>query len=141
MKNIRIYAHGTGSGSPGSGGYAAVLLQPDGVFEIAGHVEETDSNRTKIIAVIEALRAAPDAGEVALYTDSKYIVNAVSAGWIEKWVARGWKKRDGVKVLNVDLWLALLDAVDRHPGLKFVWLRGRARNMYSDTLRLLRVKP
>ena len=83
------------------------------------------------LAVIKALEALKEKCAVNLYSDSKYVVDAVEKGWARKWQANGWKKADKSKALNVDLWERLLQLLDYH-DVKFIWVKGHADNKENE---------
>jgi len=131
MKNVTIYTDGSCSGNPGPGGYAAVILQPEGLFELSGHIAHTTNNRAELLAVVEGLNAVPSESTIRLFSDSQYVVNALNKGWVRKWRNRGWRKTTDEGVQNVDLWLKLLEAIGRHKLVKFSHVRGHAGDVYN----------
>ncbi len=122
-KNVTIYTDGACLGNPGPGGYAAVLLYGHHRKEIAGGFRLTTNNRMEIMAAIAALSALKTPCEVKLYSDSQYLVNAMTKGWVQRWRARGWMRTSTDKAKNVDLWEQLLHLCSRH-RVQFHWLRG-----------------
>ena len=123
MKQVTIYTDGACSGNPGPGGWGAVLLYGTHRKEISGGEAATTNNRMELTAVIAALSLLKEPCIVELYSDSKYVIDALEKGW-----ARGWKKRGWVKsALNPDLWQQLLELVDRHQ-LHYHWVKGHAEN-------------
>lgn len=105
---VEIYTDGACSGNPGPGGWAAVLLYQDKVKEISGAESNTTNQRMELMAVISALRALKVRGwRVKVHTDSAYIANAFSLGWLDRWAKNGWKTKDGKPVANQDLWQEL----------------------------------
>jgi ribonuclease HI len=121
------FTDGAASGNPGPGGWAAILVRPDGhVTELGGGDAHTTNNRMELTGAIRALeRAAGDRGVLAIYTDSTYVIRGIRE-WIWSWTRRGWKTADGGDVLNRDLWERLLDLVTargRH-GLEWHHVRG-----------------
>jgi len=77
----------------------------------------------EMLGAIAALESLSSASTVTITSDSKYVVDAVSKGWAHKWRSNNWKKSDGQKALNQDLWIRMLDLCERHQ-VKFVWVRG-----------------
>lgn len=124
---IKIWTDGACSGNPGAGGYAALLKNNGTVKEIAGGFAHTTNNRMEITAAIAALEALPEKSDVTLYSDSKYLVDAVNLGWAKKWRANGWKRNAKDKAVNPDLWQKLLDLCGKHT-VKFVWVKGHGSN-------------
>ncbi len=131
MKQIEIYTDGACRGNPGPGGYGAVLKYRRHRKEISGGFRETTNNRMEIFAAIAALEQLIEPCEITLYSDSRYLVDAVSKRWLANWKRRGWIKADKQPVLNVDLWRRLEAAMVPH-RLKFVWVRGHASNAENN---------
>ena len=131
MKQIEIYTDGACRGNPGPGGYGAVLKYRRHRKEISGGFRETTNNRMEIFAAIAALEQLIEPCEITLYSDSRYLVDAVSKRWLANWKRRGWIKADKQPVLNVDLWRRLEAAMAPH-RLKFVWVRGHAGHPYNE---------
>ena len=125
MKNIEIYTDGACSGNPGPGGWGAVLKYGNAEKELSGSEKETTNNRMELTAVIKALSALKEECNVTLFTDSKYVCDAINKRWVYSWRANNWRKADKKKALNVDLWEELLALLDKH-NVKFVWVKGHA---------------
>ena len=104
MKKIEIFTDGACSGNPGPGGYGVILKYKDNVKELCGGEPDTTNNRMELTAVITGLKALKEPCEVDLYSDSKYIIDAVTKGWAVKWKQNNWIKSDKKKALNSDLW-------------------------------------
>ncbi|HEX6799792.1 MAG TPA: ribonuclease HI [Ktedonobacterales bacterium] len=129
---ITIYTDGACTGNPGPGGYGVILESGERQREISAGYRLTTNNRMEILAVIaglEALRKVPSA--VTVFSDSQYVVNAMSKGWAERWRANGWKRADGQPALNADLWARLLDLCERHEVV-FEWVRGHAGHPQNE---------
>ncbi len=131
MKQIEIYTDGACRGNPGPGGYGAVLKYRQHRKEISGGFRETTNNRMEIYAAIAALEQLIEPCEITLYSDSRYLVDAISKRRLANWRRRGWIKADRQPVLNVDLWRRLEEAMAPH-RLKFVWVRGHASNAENN---------
>lgn len=125
MKKVSIYTDGACSGNPGPGGWGAVLRYGFAEKELSGGAYETTNNRMELTAVISALSALKEPCEVELYSDSKYIIDAVTLGWAKKWKANGWKKANREPALNSDLWDKLLTLINKH-SVTFHWVKGHA---------------
>ncbi len=125
MKQVEIFTDGACSGNPGKGGWGAVLRYQSVEKELCGGAMETTNNRMELTAVIEALGALKEPCEVALTTDSKYVVDAIEKGWVYAWQRNGWRKADKKPALNVDLWEQLLPLLKKHT-VTFVWVKGHA---------------
>ena len=136
MKQVSIYTDGACSGNPGPGGWGAILEYQGTEKELSGGEAATTNNRMELTAVISALRALKEACAVDLYTDSKYVSDAVIKRWVYGWQAKGWIKADKKPALNVDLWEKLLELLDTHK-VNFNWIKGHAghpENERCDTL-------
>ena len=131
MKEVGIYTDGACSAPPGPGGYGAVLLFGSSKQEISKGFRLTTNNRMEVLAAIEALNLLKDRCSVALYSDSKYLVNSMSLGWALQWQANSWKKKSGGFAKNQDLWKRMLDLEKRH-DITFNWVKGHADNPYNN---------
>lgn len=131
MKHVTIYTDGACSGNPGPGGYGAVLCCNGREKELSGGEAHTTNNRMELLGVITALEALKEPCAVDLYSDSKYVVDALTKGWAEGWRRRGWVKADKKPALNPDLWARLLDLTARHE-LTCHWVKGHAENEYNN---------
>ena len=131
MKKVTIYTDGACSGNPGKGGYGAVLIYNGVRKEISEGYISTTNNRMEIMAVIKALEALKEPCGVTLYSDSRYVVDAIEKGWAEKWQKNNWYRNKSEKALNSDLWQRLLDLLKIHE-VKFVWVKGHADNVENQ---------
>ena len=127
MKTVTIYTDGACSGNPGPGGWGAILEWNGMEKELSGGAADTTNNRMELSGVIEALRALKEPCAVELYTDSKYVFDAVDKRWVYGWRAKGWVKSDKKPALNVDLWEQLLPLLERHE-VRWHWVKGHAEN-------------
>ncbi len=119
--NITIYTDGAARGNPGPGGYGAVLMSGQFRKELSDGFELTTNNRMELLAVIVALEALKiENSQVTIYTDSKYVADAVEKGWIWNWVKIRFKGKK-----NQDLWMRFLKVYQKHK-VKFVWVKGHA---------------
>ena len=131
MKQVTIYTDGACSGNPGPGGWGAVLLYGSHRKEISGGEASTTNNRMELTAVIAALSLLKEPCGVDLYSDSKYVIDALEKGWARGWKKRGWVKSDKKPALNPDLWEQLLALTNRHQ-LRYHWVKGHAENPYNN---------
>ena len=92
MKSVTIYTDGACSGNPGVGGYGTVLLYGSARKELSQGYQLTTNNRMEVLAVIKGLEALKEPCEVTLYSDSKYVVDAIKKGWLKKWKENNWKR-------------------------------------------------
>jgi len=131
MKQVTIYTDGACSGNPGPGGWGAILSYGGHEKELSGGQRETTNNRMELTAVISALKALKEPCQVALYSDSRYVIDALSKGWVYGWQKNGWKKSDKKPALNVDLWEELLPLIRLHK-LEYHWVRGHSDNEKNE---------
>lgn len=117
MKKITLFSDGSALGNPGPGGYAAILRFGDKEREICGGESHTTNNRMELLGVIEGLKALKEPCEVAIVSDSSYVVRGINE-WLGEWV-----KRDFKKVKNPDLWMEYIKAAKPH-RVNATWVRG-----------------
>ena len=126
-----MYTDGACSGNPCPVGWGAVLLYRfDGKVyekELSGCDASTTNNRMELTGVIRALSCLREPCVVELYSDSKYVIDALSKGWVYGWQKRGWVKSDKKPALNADLWQELLPLIARH-DVRYHWGKGHAAN-------------
>ena len=127
MKTVTLYTDGACSGNPGPGGWGAILEYNGVRKELSGGEEKTTNNRMELTAVIEGLRALKEPCRVELYSDSKYVIDALEKGWAQGWQKRGWVKSDKSPALNPDLWETLLALCKQH-SVTCHWVKGHAQN-------------
>lgn len=130
-KEVIIYTDGACSGNPGAGGYGAVLLYGDKRKELSQGYRMTTNNRMEVLAVIKALEILKGQCSVTLYSDSKYVVDAIEKGWVKKWKANGWKRNQKELASNIDLWERLLELLEKH-HVVFHWVKGHADNIENE---------
>lgn len=130
MKKITLYTDGACKGNPGPGGWGAILQFGPHEKELSGFAPETTNNRMELTAVIEGLKALKEPCEVALYSDSQYVLKGINE-WISGWKSRGWKTADKKPVKNDDLWMALDTAIQPH-RIKWHWVKGHAGDPLNE---------
>ncbi len=131
MKTVTLYTDGACSGNPGPGGWGAILLYRDTEKVLSGGEENTTNNRMELTAVIEGLKALKEPCVVELYSDSKYVIDALEKGWAVSWREKGWRKADKKPALNPDLWEILLELTAAHK-MNYHWVKGHAENPYNN---------
>ena len=127
MKSVEIFTDGACSGNPGPGGWGTILRYGEHEKELSGGDAETTNNRMELTAAIEGLSCLKESCKVTLYSDSKYLIDAVEQGWVYKWRDNGWMRNKKEKASNVDLWERLLLMLAKHQ-VKFIWVKGHADN-------------
>lgn len=123
LKTVELFTDGACSGNPGKGGYGAILRYKDKSKEFSEGFHRTTNNRMEILAVIVGLEALNEPCNVSVYSDSKYVVDAINQGWVYKWEAKGWMRTPKEPALNVDLWERLLVLLEEH-NVEFHWVKG-----------------
>lgn len=142
-QRVILYSDGACSGNPGNGGYGTVLLyKKDGQIhrkELSGGFELTTNNRMELLGVIKGLEALKRKSLVSVYTDSKYVVDAIEKNWLKSWKQKGWKNSQKKPVKNQDLWEAL-DALISFHQVKFNWVKGHAGHEENERCDFLAVE-
>jgi len=131
MKTVTLYTDGACSGNPGPGGWGAILIYGAYKKELSGGEPRTTNNRMELTAVIRGLEALTEPCIVELWSDSKYVIDALEKGWARGWRARDWLKSDKKPALNPDLWERLLDLHDYHT-IRLHWVKGHAENEFNN---------
>ena len=132
---ITIYTDGAAKGNPGRGGYGVVMMSGKHKKEIAEGYRNTTNNRMELLSVIVALEAIKKENAVVqIFSDSKYVVDAVEKGWVFGWQKKGFKGKK-----NVDLWQRFLQIYPKHQ-VKLNWVKGHAGNLYNERCDELAVK-
>jgi ribonuclease HI len=132
---VTIYTDGASKGNPGPGGYGTILISGLYRKELSGGYALTTNNRMELMAVIvglEALKVNPC--NVTIYSDSKYVVDAVEKQWLQSWVRNNFKDKK-----NKDLWIRYLNVAQKH-NIKFVWVKGHNGNIYNEQCDCLAVQ-
>ncbi|MGN1029979.1 MAG: ribonuclease HI, partial [Butyricicoccaceae bacterium] len=126
-KKVTIYTDGACSGNPGPGGYGIILQYGEHRKEMSAGFDNTTNNRMELLGVITALEALKQPCEVDLYSDSKYVIDAIQKGWAKKWRSKNWMRTPKEPAKNPDLWERLLDLLEVH-DVTFHWVKGHAQN-------------
>lgn len=135
MKQVEVYTDGGASGNPGPGGYGALLLYKQHRKEMSQGYRLTTNNRMELLAVITALEVLKEEGlNVTIYSDSKYVVDAVAKGWVFGWEKKGFKGKK-----NPDLWQRFLKVYRKH-NVTFRWVKGHAGHPLNERADELAVK-
>ena len=130
MKEVTIYTDGACSGNPGEGGWCAILMYKQREKVVSGYNKYTTNNRMELFAVIQGLNQLKEPCIVNLYSDSAYVVNAITQGWLDAWQKK--KRRTGSgEVKNIDLWKILQIKLEQH-DVRFIKVKGHADNEYNN---------
>jgi ribonuclease HI len=131
---IEIFTDGASSGNPGPGGYGVILRSGKHYKELSAGYRKTTNNRMELMAVIKGLEALKSLNQsVTIYSDSKYIIDAIEKRWVYGWLQKGFKDKK-----NKDLWLRYLEVSKLH-NIKFVWVRGHAGHPENERCDVLAV--
>jgi ribonuclease HI len=133
---VEIYTDGACEGNPGRGGWACVLRFGPHQKELFGHAEKTTNQRMELAAAACGLASLTRPAEVLVFSDSKYLVDGMSAGWLDRWQKTGWMNSGKQPVKNRDLWQLILKNQAIHK-VEWVWVKGHAEdpaNNQADAL-------
>lgn len=131
MKTVEIYTDGACSGNPGKGGWCAILMYGGNEKVLSGGDADTTNNRMEVYAAIMGLAALKEKCAVKLYSDSAYLVNAVTKGWLKGWINNGWRSSDKQPVKNRELWENLSELLGMHE-VEFIKVKGHADNEHNN---------
>ncbi|HTD40766.1 MAG TPA: ribonuclease HI [Mucilaginibacter sp.] len=124
---IEIFTDGASSGNPGPGGYGVILRSGKHYKELSAGYRKTTNNRMELLAVIKGLESLKNLNQaVTIYSDSKYVIDAIEKKWVYGWLQKGFKDKK-----NKDLWLRYLEISKLHQ-IKFVWVRGHAGHAENE---------
>ena len=125
--SIIIYTDGSAKGNPGRGGYGVVMLSGKHRKEISAGFLLTTNNRMELLAIIVGLESVKkQKAEIIVYSDSKYVVNAVEKGWLFNWQKKNFKGKK-----NSDLWIRFLSVYNKH-SIRFFWVKGHNNNVENE---------
>lgn len=130
-KKVVIYTDGACSGNPGPGGWGTILIYKDTKKELSGSNLQTTNNIMEITAVIEGLKLLKEPCDIEVYSDSAYVVNAFSQGWIYNWIKKNWQTSNKEPVKNKELWQELYALVQKH-NVKFIKVKGHSDNEFNN---------
>lgn len=145
--HIDIYTDGACSGNPGPGGWGAIIITREETHEYSGGIEKTTNNQMELLAVVKALSYIDESlrdqliaygdSVIEVYSDSSYVVNTLTKGWLKKWLRNGFKTSKGGNVSNVHLWKKLLVEIHRltHAGgvsIEFTKVKGHSGDVNNE---------
>ncbi len=131
LPRVTIYSDGACLGNPGRGGYGTVLLFGDARKELSAGFRRTTNNRMELLGAIAGLEALTKPCQVELWSDSQYVIHALTKGWLDGWQKRGWRTSQKEPVKNQDLWQRLLRAAEPHT-ITWQWVRGHTGNPENE---------
>lgn len=130
-KEVVVYTDGACEPNPGVGGYGVVLIYGNIRKEVSGGFRLTTNNRMELYAAIRGLEMLKTPCKVMLYSDSQYLVRAMTEGWAIKWQKKNWWRTKNERAINIDLWEKLLPLCETHE-VTFVWVKGHAGNVENE---------
>ena len=130
-KSVTIYSDGACLGNPGPGGYGTVLLFGTHRKELSAGFRRTTNNRMELLGAIVGLEALTQPCKVDMWSDSQYLVHALTKGWLDSWQKRGWRTASKEPVKNQDLWQRLLRAMETHT-IAWHWVRGHTGDVENE---------
>jgi len=128
---VIIYTDGACSGNPGPGGYGVILSYNGQQTELSQGFRWTTNNRMEILAAIVGLEAIDTPAYVQIYSDSKYLVDAMEKGWAKRWKANDWMRNKKELASNIDLWKRMLELCYHHQ-VEFFWVKGHAGHEWNE---------
>lgn len=131
MKEVKIYTDGACRGNPGPGGWGCILVYGEYEKEMSGGEPVTTNNRMELLAAINGLSALREPCHVELCSDSKYLVDAVTLGWIVGWQRQNYRRGKKDEVKNIDLWEKLSSLLALH-DVNFIWVKGHDGHAYNE---------
>ena len=131
MEKVIIYTDGACSGNPGPGGWGAILMYKNIKKEISGVAKETTNNIMELTAALEGLRLLKFPCEVELYSDSSYLVNGFTQGWIYNWQKNNWRTASKEPVKNKEIWQEIYSLTKVH-NVKFIKVKGHSDNEFNN---------
>ena len=131
MKEVKIYTDGACRGNPGPGGWGCILVYGEHEKEMSGGEPVTTNNRMELLAAINGLSALREPCRVELCSDSKYLVDAVTLGWIAGWQRQNYRRGKKDEVKNIDLWEKLSSLLSLH-NVNFIWVKGHDGHAYNE---------
>ncbi len=131
LKEVIIYTDGGCNPNPGIGGYGVVLIYGNNKKELSGGFHLTTNNRMELFAAIAGLECLKFPCKIKLYSDSRYLTDAITLGWVKKWQKNGWWRTNKEKAVNIDLWEKLLVMCDKHQ-IEFEWIEGHIGHQFNE---------
>jgi|TARA_B100001971_G_scaffold200191_1_gene211552 ribonuclease HI len=127
---IKIYTDGSCIGNPGTGGWAAVIINGKNEKVISGSKNNTTNNQMELLAAIKALSNFNKKKSLKIFTDSNYVKDGITK-WIKNWEKNNWKTSAKKPVKNQELWKKLDKLVKFH-DVKWEWVKGHSTNIYNN---------
>ena len=132
---IKIYTDGSCIGNPGSGGWAAIIINHGKKIQIKGNKKNTTNNQMELLAPIQALKKIPKGSKVQIFTDSKYVKSGITE-WIHNWKKNEWKTSNKKKVKNIELWTEL-DFLSNQFEINWNWVKAHSTDKLNNQVDLI----
>ncbi len=132
---IKIYTDGSCIGNPGSGGWAAIIINNEKKIQIKGNKKNTTNNQMELLAPIKALKKIPKGSKVQIFTDSKYVKLGITE-WIHNWKKNGWKTANKQQVKNKELWEEL-DLLCSEFEIRWSWVKAHSTDKLNNEVDLI----
>ncbi len=129
---ISIFTDGSSRGNPGPSGWAAILKHGEHIKEISGGLRLSTNNRSELLSVIKAIQELKiKSCDLDIYSDSSYVVNSISKGWVDTWEKNSYKDRK-----NSDLWI-IFQEIRKDFNINMIWVKGHANNEFNNRCDIL----
>lgn len=138
MKEVIIHTDGACKGNPGPGGWAAILNFKGVKKEISGGEPYCTNNRMELMAVVQALELLKEPCAITVISDSKYVVDSISKGWVYSWPKRGWRNSNNDPTPNKELWERVLVLLKKHK-VRCEWIKGHSCDPNNERCDVLAV--
>ena len=139
LAGVKIYTDGACRGNPGPGGFGVVLLSGARRKELSAGFRRTTNNRMELMAAICGLEALRRPCSVTIWSDSRYLIDAMTKGWVHGWKRKGWSRGPGKPLRNRDLWMRLETARAPH-RVTWKWVKGHAGHAFNERCDTLAVQ-
>ena len=132
---IKIYTDGSCIGNPGSGGWAAIIINSKKKIQIKGSKKNTTNNQMELLAPIQALKKIPKGSKIEIFTDSKYVKSGITE-WIHNWKKNGWMTSNKQQVKNKELWIEL-DILSNEFEISWNWVKSHSTDKLNNEVDLI----
>lgn len=132
VPEVDLFSDGGAEPNPGKGGFGVILSYKGRKKEIYQGYNMTTNNRMELMGIIVGLKHLKRKSKVNVYTDSKYIVNAINLGWVQKWKSNNWFRKLNKRAENVDLWEELLCLIEEQECVEFNWIKGHNGHLENE---------
>jgi len=129
---IQVFCDGSYIENKDHGGYGIVIKNNEEDIIASRGYKHTTGNRMELIAVIIAIKMIKKINlKAMIYSDSKYVVNAINNGWLKNWAKNNWKRSNNKELKNKDLWQKLWSLIFLSE-FKIEWIKSHNNNINHD---------